>query len=107
MGYLQSIRDEYDAKGNYIGNSEEGNRFHGIETKEMKKKAVQDKVLNELFACSFPFFKEAGVAIGEPLETGGPKLVKFINNKFPEANLTVYCTLENLIKWFRKLGRPV
>ncbi len=30
MGYLQSIRDEYDEHGNYIGNSDEGNRFHGV-----------------------------------------------------------------------------
>jgi len=26
--YLRSIQDEYDDEGNYIGNSEEGNRFH-------------------------------------------------------------------------------
>jgi hypothetical protein len=31
MGYyLRSIQDEYDGHGNYIGNSEEGNRFHGV-----------------------------------------------------------------------------
>ncbi len=28
--YLRSIQDEYDDKGNYIGNSEEGNKFHGV-----------------------------------------------------------------------------
>ena len=34
MGYyLQSISDEYDNHGNYIGNSESGNRFHNAEAK--------------------------------------------------------------------------
>lgn len=28
--YLRSIQDEYDDKGNYIGNSSEGNKFHGV-----------------------------------------------------------------------------
>lgn len=32
MGYyLRSIREEYDDDGNYIGNSDDGNRFHGVE----------------------------------------------------------------------------
>ncbi len=31
MGYfLRSIADEYDDDGNYIGNSGEGNRWHGV-----------------------------------------------------------------------------
>lgn len=31
MGYyLRSIANEYDPHGNYIGNSAEGNRFHGL-----------------------------------------------------------------------------
>ena len=30
MAYLRSISEEYDDKGNYIGNSPEGNKFHGI-----------------------------------------------------------------------------
>lgn len=31
MGYyLRSIQDEYDDKGNYIGNSDEGNKWHGV-----------------------------------------------------------------------------
>jgi hypothetical protein len=34
MGYLQSIRDEYDRQGNYIGNSDEGNAFHGLQKAE-------------------------------------------------------------------------
>lgn len=31
MGYyLNSISNEYDQHGNYIGNSAEGNKFHGV-----------------------------------------------------------------------------
>jgi len=28
---FQSIKDEYDAQGNYIGDSPSGNAFHGVE----------------------------------------------------------------------------
>ena len=28
--FLRSIKDEYDEHGNYIGNSAEGNQFHGV-----------------------------------------------------------------------------
>jgi hypothetical protein len=32
MGYfLRSIQDEYDRHGNYIGNSPDGNKFHGVD----------------------------------------------------------------------------
>ena len=31
MGFLQSIKDEYDNDGNYIGNSPQGNKEHGVE----------------------------------------------------------------------------
>jgi hypothetical protein len=31
MGYFnRSVADEYDDKGNYIGNSPDGNAFHGV-----------------------------------------------------------------------------
>lgn len=34
MAYLRSISDEYDDQGNYIGNSPDGNREHGVEPKK-------------------------------------------------------------------------
>lgn len=37
-GYLRSIQDEYDDKGNYIGNSPEGNRFHGLTEPEPEQR---------------------------------------------------------------------
>ena len=37
MGYfLRSIADEYDDRGNYIGNSEAGNRWHGVDRSEAR-----------------------------------------------------------------------
>lgn len=38
MGYfLNSIHDEYDSAGNYIGNSPQGNEFHGLPPVTEKK----------------------------------------------------------------------
>lgn len=35
MGYfMRSVQDEYDDKGNYIGNSPGGNEFHGVHKSE-------------------------------------------------------------------------
>ena len=31
--FLNSVRDEYDDDGNYIGNSPGGNKFHGVKAK--------------------------------------------------------------------------
>lgn len=40
MAYLRSISDEYDDHGNYIGDSPDGNAFHGVESTQGEKQLM-------------------------------------------------------------------
>ena len=56
MGYYRrDIQDEYDDDGNYIGDSAEGNRFHGLIPLEPKPPPTHIRIVMRIcFDCKTP-----------------------------------------------------